>query len=82
MAKKELTREEKFQNYRDEIIEISEEEKEERALKAKKNSTNLHPLIIEFKKKRIQKNLIYYGILSIVTLVIIFLFIYYGVNYL
>lgn len=80
MIKKAMTREEKYESYRSDLIK----DKKEEIIKddSSKKKPKLNPLLTEFKEKRIKKKVLYYGFVTIIAIILIVLFIYYGVKYL
>ena len=80
MAKKAMTREEKYESYRSDLTS----DKKEKNVKEKEsiNKPKLNPLVTDFKEKRIKKRVLYYGFVTILAIIFIVLFVYYGVMYL
>ena len=81
MGKNEVTREQKFEEYRNSIATSESEAKPKENLKAKKTKKpSLKPLIVEAKKAKRKRRFWYFFFVSLFAITSIIVLIYFGVK--
>ena len=80
MNKKEITRQEKFEDYRNSINRSDNELHNQ--IKEDKNKYKKNSLVEYFKENTRKKYIIYYSLLAISLVIVIILLVYLGINYL
>ena len=81
MGKNEVTREQKFEEYRNSMTTSESEVKTKENVKAKKiTKPSLKPLIVEAKKAKRKKYLWYFFFVSLFAIASIIVLIYFGVK--